>query len=429
MDNSHSPLALLRMWTGRLLIAFLVIKIFPFPLSIGGILQPLYGPIASLKADLAIWFGEHLMGIDGLQNTPNGSGDRLFNYVELFTITVLALVSTLLWGILSFAFKSRLQINEQKLYYWSALLFSFYLGSNLFSYGMYKVFPLQFPQPNFWRLLEPYGESSPMGLAWTFFGYSVGYGFLLGAGEALAGLLIFFRRTRLLGTLIALPILVNIVAVNFFFDIPVKLFSSELLLINLFLLSPYLKSLINLILFNKAEAVELWIPFEKEYPFRLGTNITIGVLVLASTLPTVLNCWSVYEQRYGQKDPIPLYGVYEVIKYTQDGEEIDACQIDIDRWKYIFFEYPGSIQFTNLSQNRTGFQMELDQENKTLQLIPFQEEEAVGKLSYKMVDDYLVLEGQWRDSVIYCSARKKGKEDFLLMNRGFHWINETPHNR
>jgi hypothetical protein len=39
------------------------------------------------------------------------------------------------------------------------------------------------------RLLKPYGESSPMGLLWTFMGYSTGYNLFTGGAEALGGLL------------------------------------------------------------------------------------------------------------------------------------------------------------------------------------------------------------------------------------------------
>ena len=59
-----------------------------------------------------------------------------------------------------------------------------------------------------------------------FFGFSKGYNLFLGLGEFIAGTLLLHRKTRLIGTLIALSIITNIVAINFFYDIPVKLFSS-----------------------------------------------------------------------------------------------------------------------------------------------------------------------------------------------------------
>jgi hypothetical protein len=37
-------------------------------------------------------------------------------------------------------------------------------------YGFIKVFPTQFHLPGPGRLVQPYGDSSPMALLWTFMG-------------------------------------------------------------------------------------------------------------------------------------------------------------------------------------------------------------------------------------------------------------------
>lgn len=41
------------------------------------------------------------------------------------------------------------------------------------AYGMFKISPSQFPAPGLSRLVQPYGDSSPMGLLWTFMGVSM----------------------------------------------------------------------------------------------------------------------------------------------------------------------------------------------------------------------------------------------------------------
>ena len=40
------------------------------------------------------------------------------------------------------------------------------------SYGMVKAIPLQMPSPSLTRLLEPYGNFSPMGVLWASVGAS-----------------------------------------------------------------------------------------------------------------------------------------------------------------------------------------------------------------------------------------------------------------
>jgi hypothetical protein len=54
------------------------------------------------------------------------------------------------------------------------LVLRFVVGGTLIGYGMAKVIQTQFPFPEF-RMEQRYGDSSPMGLLWTFMGFSYGY--------------------------------------------------------------------------------------------------------------------------------------------------------------------------------------------------------------------------------------------------------------
>lgn len=65
-------------------------------------------------------------------------------------------------------------------------------------------------------------------------GYSRTYTIFAGAGEVIGGVLLFFRRTTTLGALILCGVLANVVALNFSYGIPVKIFSSLLLLLAYF---------------------------------------------------------------------------------------------------------------------------------------------------------------------------------------------------
>jgi len=60
-----------------------------------------------------------------------------------------------------------------------------------------------------------------MRLAWTFLGHSKGYNIFMGLSEFVGGVLLFHRKAKLMDSLILIPIITNIVAINFFYDIPV----------------------------------------------------------------------------------------------------------------------------------------------------------------------------------------------------------------
>jgi len=110
------------------------------------------------------------------------------------------------------------------------------------------VIKLQFPFPYLGRLLQPYGNSSPMGLARTFMGYSHGYNYFAGVAEVTAGLLPFFRKTTTIGALLAFVVGAHVVAMNYCFDIPVKLYSTVIVLMAAWLLSDNAQQLVNLFL-------------------------------------------------------------------------------------------------------------------------------------------------------------------------------------
>ena len=62
-------------------------------------------------------------------------------------------------------------------------------------------------------------ELSGMELMWAFYGYSKPFALTLGFFEIIGGLLIFFRRTRILGCLFTSTILVNVILQDIFYDV------------------------------------------------------------------------------------------------------------------------------------------------------------------------------------------------------------------
>ena len=65
----------------------------------------------------------------------------------------------------------------------------------------------------------PLSEVGGFDLAWTFFGYSEGYILFIGLTQLLGAFLLLFERTKLLGVVMLIPVLLNIIVVDFFFSI------------------------------------------------------------------------------------------------------------------------------------------------------------------------------------------------------------------
>jgi hypothetical protein len=66
-------------------------------------------------------------------------------------------------------------------------------------------------------------------LAWTFFGFSVGYIWFIGISQILGGGLLLFNKTKIIGVFILIPIVLNIIVVDFFFEISAGAMSSAIL--------------------------------------------------------------------------------------------------------------------------------------------------------------------------------------------------------
>src|SRR4030095_403648 len=151
----------------------------------------------------------------------------------LLTFFSLAFIGAIVWSILD-----RQRRSYDKAYYWLRVLVRYSLAYTMMVYGFIKIFHLQMPSPYLSQLVQPLGDKSPMGLAWTFMGYSKAFSAYTGWGEVIGGILLFWRRTTALGALITVILMASVVAMNYSFDIPVKLYSSVLFIQGLFLLTP-----------------------------------------------------------------------------------------------------------------------------------------------------------------------------------------------
>ena len=134
-------------------------------------LIPLVGAGIAAALDSAlqpffVWVGKVVFGVE-ITVFPNGSGDTTYNWVQFATNLVLAGFATLIWTVLDRRSRAYPRLGDGL---WIAMRFT--LGWAMLSYGINKIFALQFPEPGMQRLLQTYGDSSPMGLMWTFMGAS-----------------------------------------------------------------------------------------------------------------------------------------------------------------------------------------------------------------------------------------------------------------
>lgn len=376
------------------------------------------------------WIGKHILNLDwDVTVFTNGSGDTTYDYLIIFMIAVTAVVATVCWSVLD-----RKRTNYQVLYYWLTVAVRFYVGLMLFNYGLYKVIKLQFPSPALYRLMETYGDSSPMGLAWTFLGFSKGYNLFMGIAEV-AALLLLFRRTMTLGCVITLMATSNVMAVNYFYDVPVKILSTALFVMTFFLIARDLKQVLRFFLSGQPAHLPVIAKpvFAKPWIGKAGLGfkfILIGVTVILGVVDAVKAT-----SQYGDDAPKPdLYGLYYVNTFVIGKDTVPPLTTDTVRWRLLRVEWPGFSTVRTMADSVRGFKMTTDTTRRSIAMMANKGNTRY-KFSYRSpAADQLVLRGTVaQDTVHYDSVfitfKKKTPKDFRLTNRGFHWVNEYPFNR
>ena len=402
----------------RFAFVYLLLYNLPFPLTA----LPYVDKAAEFYNSFWTWLVPRIARAALNRDVPslfNGSGDRTFDYLLVACLLLIALVITIIWTLFD-----RKRLSYPTLHRWLNLYVRFSLGTAMIGYGAFKVISSQFPAPTLDRLMQSYGESSPMGLLWTFMGASEAYTMFVGFAEMISGILLFPRKTTTLGALMSIGVLSNVVALNFSYDVPVKLYSSHLLAMAIFLLLPDVRRLVNFFILNRpAECARVQPLFRR--PLWHRGALVIASLFLVAVVGTSL--YQSYDQRRlftGQRSP--LYGVWEVEEFSLGQSTATASA---PRWRRMIFDSPRrvAVQTTDVLE-RYGSQ--LDQDKRTLTLRKRDDPGWNTVLTYEQVSpDVITFAGALNGSEMTARLRRTDERKFLLTDRGFHWINEFPFNR
>lgn len=331
-----------------LLFVVLFAATLPFPLSFfpspGEFLHPCF-------QQLNVW-SAHLLGL-GPHFNPVIESDSPGFYLHVLHLAILAVLSALAW---TYFFKPA---HETRLKYLINVSATYILAFFLLKYGFDKVFKVQFylPEPN--TLYTPLGMLSKDILFWSTVGSSYSYSVFSGLMEVLPALLLFSRRTRLLGGLIAFGVMLHVLVINFSFDISVKILSIYLLLLSVIVIWPYLKALSGIFLaggtnFQRPEIES--VNRTKNRPMRFVKAFIIGLLVFESL-------FSYVSQNQYNDDLAPrpqFHGAYEVVsvplreKSAFFGDLSEMRRVFIHRSGYFIFQrrddsmedYPAILSFT-----------------------------------------------------------------------------------
>jgi hypothetical protein len=411
----------------RMVCSYAVLFFFPFPLGYIPHTDKLSDWYELLWHKVVPWVASHILRLSQpITIFTNGSGDTRYDYVKALCLLMIAAVAAVVWSVLD-----RKRPNYSTFHEWLRLYVRLGLGATLLGYGGFKVIPSQFPPVWQWRYLETYGDSSPMGILWTFMSASPSYTIFAGAVEMLGGILLFVPRLVTLGALISLGAMANVFMLNMSYDVPVKLYSFHLLLLSIFLLLPDLERLARFFVLHRAvEARKPELRFSRRWVnyTLIIAQLAFGFFIAGQAL------YQSYKQRHSvlagdYAAPAALHGPWSVDEFTVNGQARPQLITDAALWQKVIFDTRAGLSAQAMDGKLLRFNAKMDLDKRTLALTKRDDAQWKGNLTYSLpANDAMVMDGQLgADKVHIKLHRLDGK--YLLNTRGFRWFNEFPFNR
>ena len=409
---------------------FCYFLLYVYPRSIGslGAFVQYNNPLRDLWHAVVPWVGTNILHIAGnYTEVANGSGDQIYDWVQVFCVFVTAVIAAAIWSWLD-----RKRTNYETLYQWLRILVRLTIAVAMMVYGADKLFRMQFAEPALWRYVDSYGRTSPMGLLWAFMGMSHGYSFMGGVGEMAGALLLLVPRFTTLGAIVTMGMMSNVLMLNLFYDVPRKIYSVHLILFCLFLLLPDMRRLLDFFFLNRKTQLTPPAPVFKDQRMNYGLvalQIAIGVIALTFSLVQAHKDQVKNETRM----EAPLRGIWAVTDFSIDNNPRPPLLTDTDRWQRLILDAPKVATIQEMDGLFKDYYLQLDAVNGWMTFWDPSHPTWNARFKYDVSNpNVMTLDGHFGSNHVSAKLDRVDMSDpvkFLLLNRGFHWVTDYPHNR
>jgi hypothetical protein len=367
---------------------------------------------------LGLWIARHVFGVtrDMSAGLSGDNGDTVEEYCRLLAGVVIAAIAATIWTLADRRRPRAAWVED-----WLRVLLRYSIALGLASYGMAKLYPVQFGQLAATSLETRVGELTPFGLLWRFMEYSPVYNTFAGIMEMIVVVLLCFRRTTTLGALICLPVMANVALMNLCFDVPVKLFSTMVVVSAAVLVLYDARALVDLLVRRPATRAPSPDPAPRSRRVRWARRLVAFALVGGVILSSAIEMDRLHGLTLAE-DASPAHGTWQVGSFVQGGREL-AGTADPARWRRFIVSARGvAIRLEDDSLVRC--QHELDGAARTLQLTCPQRERQgahVATLHWTRTGDELRLEGTCDGLPLTASLTRRDEAQLPLLSSRFSW--------
>jgi hypothetical protein len=281
--------------------------------------------------------------------------------------------------------------------------------------------------------MESIGEASPMGILWTFMGSSRPYTIFGGLAEMVPGLMLFFPPVAGLAAILCSAVMFHIFMLNMCYDVPVKIYSFQLLMTAVYLALPQIKRILGFLVFNRRVEPLPVVPFFKHKAgneMATALQVLFGLVLAGQTMQGA----SLREKRehleIATRDP--MYGIWMVDECVLPEKPPSIGKVGkvASPWQKVVCERMGYTVVYMEDGARKRYSVEVHPEDHKIILSGYDDPKWQRVYSTtEQAPNVVTLDGGADGVPSHMKLHKIDESGFILKGRGFHWINEYPVNR
>jgi hypothetical protein len=113
-----------------------------------------------------------------------------------------------------------------------------------------------------------------------------------------------------------------------------------------------------------------------------------------------------------------------------DGQPRPPLLTDDARWRRAIFDFPQQAALQRMDDSMAFYRTAINPTEKTLVLTKGADKNWRANLTFQRPkQDKLIVDGRMEDHQVHIELQLTDRNKFLLVSRGFHWIQEFPLNR
>jgi hypothetical protein len=276
----------------------------------------------------------------------------------------------------------------------------------MLAYGIIKLIPIQMPYPNIVDMMKSYGEQTKFDVFWHFMGVSPTYERFAGFCESVAALLLFSRRTAVAGMLLSIGIFINVSALNWCYNVPVKIMPAQLLSYTLFLVEPYLKNVFDFFFRDSAVLIS-----PKRFALQAKRKkYLLKTIMIAVPLMFFITAAIGLSKNYIAQENDSLKGkIYDVTTFIA-GDTLPPLTTDTLRWKRVMLFVnvnPDLMVIYNMNKQQKWYKFDIDSSKKIFTLYDNPDDKIGQVFNYNYSSNVnLQLKGKWHGKDIEVSMKE-----------------------